>query len=1169
MLLALRIFLSFFLFTLSWVSFSQPTGYGYGKQITIDATEVAGGSALTNFPVMIRFMGAGADLDLRSVANGGHVENSTGYDIIFTSDHAGTVTLDHQIEFYDAATGEYVAWVRIPSLSNSTDTQFFMYYGNCSVSANPSTTAVWNSDFDAVYPLHNDVNDATINGRTGTNTGSTDLSPALIADGQTFGANNYIQIPSSSISPGQGTVSAWVNATSFSGNHQYIFGHTTTPVFGNRIQLYTNDATGLLDLGLGNNHNLNTNFYNLNTSEWYFVVLTWNGTNYAVYVNGASQASGTYAGLGTLETYLDVGNNGSSATRNEAWIGGIDHVRLSNEVFNANWIQTEYNNQRDGSVFYTTGAEFSASSTFYSLTSGAWETNTTWSFTPDGSSGAVSPGIFPRRSDNVVIQNGHTITINNINDNGGCPLSPDGLGLTNVGPFVSSNIDMFYHAGDITIEGTLNVTGIEMMVSGYTHILPAGTFSLASYLVNVGFLEADATSTLSTLDDFVITGNSTTIINTNSTSADDIIIDHTDATLCGTGTATLQNGGGSTITYANSATVSQVCTSFTINCTGVGCSGFPVVGTSTVILGNIGPGGIGNQNNNQLWLKADDLNLVNGAAVTSWADASGNGLTAISSGIANEEPTFNTNAVNTTLPSISFDGGDFLNIGTPASLNLIPGTDSWSFFIVYNVAGATPQGTFFSKATATGGTRQYQYTIDDNAGTSRFSSSIGGTLTVGSVVATNAWFVSAHTNNTTQKNSWTNEGSDFVGAAIGAGQVQTAEVLIGARRDTGPTTGTGFHLTGDIAEIAMYDLETNAAQRIIIDNYLAAKYDITIANDVYTMDNGGNGNYDFEVAGIGQATDGSYHKDARGSGIVRMLNPSGLDDNEFLLWGHDNGALMGTVAGVDGIVIEERLVRIWRLSESGGNVGNVSVSFDFNGIGTPLGSNLRLLIDRDGDGFADNDVTPVAGSVSNGIAVFSNVNFQDGDRFTLGNTDASIPLPIELIDFQVSAESGKVLIQWSTASELNNDFFTVEKTRSPTDEWMEVLTVKGAGNSTDLLTYHAVDYEPLPERSYYRLKQTDFDGTVSYSPTLTIVLDEPDQQHVYPNPSTGIFQLQSSFTFSPENIRLFNTLGKSVPYSMSTDGANATFDIHTLSPGVYILQVSNGVKKKSYRIVKQ
>lgn len=1164
------IFLIFFLVTLSLAGFSQPVGYGYGKQVTIDAAQVAGGSPLANFPVMIRFMGATADLNLRTFANGGHVENINGYDIIFTADQAGLTVLNHQIESYNPVTGEYVAWVRIPSLSNSINTTIYMYYGNCTISVNPSTTAVWNSDFDAVYRLHNDFNDATVNGRNGTNTGSIDLSPALIADGQTFGMNDYVQIPSSSISLASGTISIWSYASSFSGT-QYLYGHTSSPTgFVNRIQLYVDDGLGGLDLGLGNNHSLEEGIVTLAPNVWNYVVLTWNGTTCSVYVNGVLEHTEAYAGLSALETYLDIGNDGrATGSRNEGWGGGLDHARVSNEVFNANWIQTEYNNQRSASTFYTVSAEFNTSRTFYSRASGAWETNTTWSFTPDGSSGAVAVGIFPRRADNVVIQSGHTITINNTSDNGPCPLSPDGLGLANVGSFISSNVAMFYQTGDITIAGTLNVTGIEMMISGYTHILPTGTFSLSSYLVNVGYFEADAASTLSTLDDFVVTGNSTTIINTNSTSADDLIIDHTDAILCGTGTATLQNGGGSTLTYTNSATVSQVCTSFTINCTGVGCTGFPVVGTGLYSTGNTGPGGVERTDGTGglvLWLDANTIGLANGTNLSSWTDQSGYGNNAAA--VIGNEPVFNTNQQNG-FPDVHFTNAnlDYLRVADAASLD----PTTVSVFVVGNHSNSSTNNAGYLVKFSTSTANGYQIARNGGNATTRFRIDANANNVNSTAGAYNTNAILSGVYNKVTLGYFINENSQGTDTYATDITANTNFLYLGTSPN-GAGTGVAGFLDGDIAESIVIGRNVNNAERIIIDNYLSAKYNIGLAaaSDVYTMDNSGNGNYDYEVTGFGRASDGSSHRDAKGTGIVRMWNPSGLANSEFLMWGHDNGVLTSTTtsapADVDGTVIQERLTRIWRVSETG-DVGTVSISFDFSGIGgSPLGSNLRLLIDRDGDGFGDNDVTPVAGSVLNGIAVFSNVNFQSGDRFTLGNVDASIPLPIELIDFNAIANQVEVLLKWSTSSELNNDFFTIQRSQDA-EVWQDVVIIKGAGTRNFRTDYETMDGLPFNGVSYYRLKQTDFDKEISYSQVRRVELNSEFQLKVYPNPSSGTFTVSTGFEITLDNIRLINSVGQTIQIQLQSDQSSTTLMSQSVTPGIYILQVSKGYWRQSVRVV--
>lgn len=1163
-----RIFLAFFLIVIFADAYSQTAGYGYGKQITIDASEVMGASDLTDFPVMIRFMGAEADNDLRSTGNGGHVQHPNGYDIIFSADQAGTSLLDHQIEHYDATTGEYVAWVRIPTLSNSTDTDIYMFYGNCNVSSDPSTTSVWNSDYDAVYFLHNDFSDAT-GGTAGTNTGSTDASPALIGDGQNFGKNDYVQIPSASISIASGTMSIWARTPDFTGNEKYLFGHTSNPNgFANRIQLYSDDNAGGLDLGFGNSHALEEGIVTLAVDVWNYVVLTWNGTSCSVYVNGQLEHTENYAGFNTLESYLDIGNDGRAiGSRFEGWNGDLDHARLSNEVFDASWIETEYNNQREGATFYSVGGEFNASRTFYSFASGAWESNASWSFTPDGSTGAVPAGVFPTRTDNVVIQNGHSIAIDNVNDNGGCSQSPADLGRSNVGAFTGSTDQMFYHTGDILISngGTLT-SSEEFMIEGYTLVEDGGTLTIAEDVVNLGYFEVSSSGNFSNTDDLILSGNSVTVINNTSVGSDDIYIDWTDATLCGSGIINLGNGGPDpTVQFFNGGSLSQICSNISLTCTS-NCGAFPITPTGGFISGNSGPGGVGDQTNNQLWLRANDLSLSDGVAVTSWPDASGNGLTAISSGVSSEEPTFNASAVNTSLPSVTFDGGDFLNLGTPASLNLIPGTDSWSFFVVYNVAAGN-NGTFFSKATSTSGTRQYQYTFDGNT----FTSFIGGNYGLGTINTSNSWAIGAHINNTTAKNSWSDEVVNVSGGGVGTGTVTTTDVLVGARRQTATTTG--FRLTGDIAEIALYSAEVNTAQRIIVDNYLSAKYDIDISstgNDYYIMDDPANGDYDFEVGGIGRAPDGSAHVDARGAGILRIWNPSDLDAGEFMFWGHDNAALTSTTTAigtdVDGTVIEEKLSRNWIVSKTG-DVGTVSISFDFSGVGgSPLGSNLRLLIDRDGD-FSTNDVTPVAGSVSNKVAVFSGVALQDGDRLSLGNTDSSIPLPVEFLSFSAKRENEHVVIDWATGSELNNDYFTVERSADG-DGWKPLVEVEGAGTTSEKQTYQVYDYDPHPTTSYYRIKQTDFDGTTSFSSVQKVTVASLNSVTVYPNPSGSKFRLRGMKNPDTSTIRVFNASGQQVVARLSVVSSEVWVDLVANPAGIYILQLPLGDAMHSVRLVK-
>ena len=592
-----------------------------------------------------------------------------------------------------------------------------------------------------------------------------------------------------------------------------------------------------------------------------------------------------------------------------------------------------------------------------------------------------------------------------------------------------------------------------------------------------------------------------------------------------------------------------------------------------------GPGGVGTNDgtsNLELWLDASTITgLSDGDNVTSWADISGNGLTAVSSGVAAEEPIFDANSANTIFSSISFDAitnDQFLNLGTPASLNFIPGTDSWSFFIVYNVPDPSYEGTVFAKCTNPAGTRQYQYTIDNTTPDSYFTSYIGGNGQVGTIVATGAWFVSSHANNTSTRDSWTNEGDNFTGTpAIGTSLVAGIDVLIGARRQNSDNTGTGYAFTGSIAEIAMYDGETTTAERIIITNYLAAKYDIALStNDVYTMDDNANGDFDFDVAGIGQASDASNHTDAQGTGIVRILNASDLNNNEFLMWGHDNGTAIATEKTDVPSGVDARLERIWRLSEVNASgtavdVGSVDVRFNLAAYGPVTASDLRLLVDSDNDGtFADE--TPISGAslVSGSIYAFTGITaISDNLRFTLGTAnDAQTPLPIELISFTAKpTDNGKVQLYWITGSEINNDYFTIERSIDGLN-FHELATIPGAGNSNETLNYSLTDKNPFFGISYYRLKQTDYDGQFTYSNIIVIKLDHGLQElnfTLYPNPTKDIINVQiTGNAVLDVNIEMYNAQGQRLDNIISTrkiDGFE--LNVENLSTGIYLIHLIN------------
>ena len=127
-------------------------------------------------------------------------------------------------------------------------------------------------------------------------------------------------------------------------------------------------------------------------------------------------------------------------------------------------------------------------------------------------------------------------------------------------------------------------------------------------------------------------------------------------------------------------------------------------------------------------------------------------------------------------------------------------------------------------------------------------------------------------------------------------------------------------------------------------------------------------------------------------------------------------------------------------------------------------------------------------------------------------------LPVELLSFTATPQDHQVSLNWITASELNNDYFTVERSKNQED-WEEVLRMDGQG--TTELTHHYVniDPDPLLGMSYYRLKQTDFHGADTYSKTVAVEF-KGQEIGLFPNPTEDIFYVDGSL----DNVAVINVI---------------------------------------------
>ena len=174
------------------------------------------------------------------------------------------------------------------------------------------------------------------------------------------------------------------------------------------------------------------------------------------------------------------------------------------------------------------------------------------------------------------------------------------------------------------------------------------------------------------------------------------------------------------------------------------------------------------------------------------------------------------------------------------------------------------------------------------------------------------------------------------------------------------------------------------------------------------------------------------------------------------------------------------------------------------------------------------------------------------------------PIPVELISFTASANNNIVSLNWSTATELNNAGFEVQRKTNNLD-WNSIGFIKGYGTTTTQNKYSYTDQSPLSGSNIYRLKQVDYDGTFEYSQEveIEIVPSEYVLHQNYPNP----FNPTTTINFSlPKedfvNLTIYNSLGEKVATLLDgvlSGGSHAlTFDATGLASGLYILKMSSG-----------
>ncbi len=544
---------------------------------------------------------------------------------------------------------------------------------------------------------------------------------------------------------------------------------------------------------------------------------------------------------------------------------------------------------------------------------------------------------------------------------------------------------------------------------------------------------------------------------------------------------------------------------------------------------NASPGGVGTAIMS-LWYNASNIGITDGSNVYGWISKGTNSVVAIPP-CANP-PVYKTglaSSVNALVANynsyLSFNGSSQYLEHTLARLNLMDvsgGGSGGTYFSAY-MAGTAGRTVFGHQGN--GNSRILQpnnkVTIANGAG-----AGTNNDIAITNNARVNVLAINGKSTGITVKD-W--NGTNLAAASSSA---DVDYLTMGVKRNNAGTYPNYFD--GTLSEIIAFNTMLTNTQMQQVRSYLASKYGVTLADNSttvgidernYLASDGAttywnattNAGYVNNVTVIGrddntaldQRKSISTDADANGWGTNSMLtiNNSAAfsSDISYLAAGHNGIALNSQAETVDiPVGIQSRMQRFWKFQKTGAGVASsVTLTFDMTGFAPLTGSDLRLLVST-----ATTFGTPTTTIVSGAYAAPNftvTMSTTGGVYFTVGSINAAqTPLPIELLDFNALVCDNEVCLNWATATETNNDYFTVEKTTNGVS-YEFVAKVNGAGNSVEFKDYSTQDKKPYSGISYYRLKQTDYNGAFTYSDIKEVNFTPAFDfaMNLFPNPSIG------------------------------------------------------------------
>ena len=310
------------------------------------------------------------------------------------------------------------------------------------------------------------------------------------------------------------------------------------------------------------------------------------------------------------------------------------------------------------------------------------------------------------------------------------------------------------------------------------------------------------------------------------------------------------------------------------------------------------------------------------------------------------------------------------------------------------------------------------------------------------------------------------------------------------------------------------------------------------------------------------------------------LTVNGTSSNYTTEYIHSSAVALGRVLPVlPGTLDKVSDIGYWTITrDAGGSVTTAAVDLYYNSNDVVSDApNLRVAKDDGAGNWVDLGGTGSGSPTGNIPSVTNFTTFSD---FSLANNSGGgNALPIKLLYFRAIAVDRIIRLEWMTAAEINNDFYSVERSKNAVD-FKEILEIASIGDSNELQEYAVFDERPYQGLSYYRLKQTDFDGTFTYSDIVSVTMKNNDDLlilSVFPNPTDGkILNLTTSGLNEEEHVfmQIISVYGKPmlIGYYDADDRGEITIqiqDIKNWSDGIYILTLRTEKGMVQSRIVKK